>query len=212
MCKIAGFRTLKVQRVMFIFLLCSLATVRVLPAQSGDTETGELAAFGGGTFGLGGVQPAVGASTGLAFSRYGLGLFEVAFSPLGNDTVGRRTGPPAQSSHLFDLNASFHVRVPVRERWAPYGIFGAGFLMNTFKVISTAPGPIDPETGQPTHPGGLVAAIDEFKFAFHTGAGVRYHISPDWGIRPELKVIVSSRTYTRFTIGIFYNVPPGWPW
>jgi hypothetical protein len=194
---------------VFLFLLVSPPVAR---GQSDETEVGEVAAFGGGTFGLGGAQPAVGASSGTALSRYGLGLIEVAYSPLKNDTLRRRTGPPVEGSNLFDFNWSFHIRVPVRERWAPYGILGGGLLFNAFRAVVLPPGPTDPSTGEPTRPGGATFAVHEFNFGFHTGGGLRYYIRPDWGIRPEFKVIVSNRTYTRFTVGIFYTVPNGWPW
>jgi hypothetical protein len=139
----------------------------------------------------------VGGSTGLAFSRYAIGLIETAFTPMGEDTLRNRTAQSPQNSRLFDFNASFHIRVPVRERWAPYAILGGGLLFNSFRGISG--------------PEGLLVAVDDFNFGFHTGGGVRYYVRPDWGLRPEFKVIVSDRTYTRFTVGIFYNLPAGWP-
>jgi hypothetical protein len=193
-------------------MLCLLVSPPGTRAQSDETDTGEVSAFGGGTFGLGGAQPAVGASTGLAFSRYGIGLFEVAYSPLKDNTLRRRIGAPAESSSLFDFNASFHIRIPVRERWAPYAILGGGLLLNPYRTVLLPSGPTDPSTGEPTRPGGATFAVDDFNFGFHTGGGVRYYIRPDWGIRPELKIIVSNRTYARFTVGIFYNMPSGWPW
>jgi hypothetical protein len=137
---------------------------------------------------------------------------EVAYSPLKNDTLRRRTGPPVEGSNLFDFNGSFHIRIPVRERWAPYAIVGGGLLFNPFRAVLLPPGPADPSTGEPTRQGGATFAVDEFNFGFHTGGGLRYYITPDWGIRPELKVIVSNRTYARFTVGIFYTLPSGWPW
>jgi hypothetical protein len=191
----ARFRAYATRRGLVAVALC-LFTPAILCAQSGETDTGEVAAFGGGSFGLG-THPVVGGSTGLAFSRYGMGLIEVAFTPMGNDTVRDRTGQSPQNSRLFDFNASFHIRIPVRERWAPYGILGGGLLMNQFKAISG--------------PQGLLVAADDFSFGFHTGGGLRYYIRQDWGIRPEFKVIISDRTYTRFTVGIFYNLPAGWP-
>ena len=178
-----------------------LVSPALMSAQFVD-GAGEVTAFGGGTFGLGGAHPAVGASSGTSFSRYAIGLIEAAFSPLGDETLRRRMGAPAERSRLFDFNFSVHVQVPVRRRWAPYGIVGAGLLFDAFRVIPT--GALPDEAGQ-TQPA-VVFAVDEFNFGFHTGGGVRYYIREDWGIRPEFKVIVSNRTYTRFTIGIFYKM------
>ena len=206
MCETARLRN----RILVILLFLILPSMA--HAQSDETDVGEAAAFGGGTFGLGGAQPAVGGSSGTAFSRYGMFLMEVAYSPLKNDTMRRRTGPPVEGSNLFDFNGSAHIRIPVRERWAPYAILGAGLLFNPFRAVLLPPGPTDPSTGEPTRPGGATFAVDEFNFAFHTGGGLRWYVRPEWGIRPELKVIVSNRTYTRFTVGIFYTLPVGWPW
>lgn len=181
-------------QLILALALCMFAPAAML-GQSADTNTGEIAIFGGGGFGMG-THPVVGGSSGIAFSRYGVALIEAAFMPLGRETVRRREGP-VQDSRLFDFNGSFHIRIPVRDRWAPYAILGGGLLFDSFSTVST------PERG------GI--AIDEFNFGFHTGAGVRFYIRNGWGIRPEFKVIVSNRTYTRLTVGLFYTTPPDWP-
>jgi hypothetical protein len=98
---------------------------------------------------------------------------------------------------LFDFNFGFHIRVPVRKRWAPYAILGGGLLFDSFRAVSG--------------PQGALISIDEFNFGFHTGGGVRYYIREDWGVRPEFKFVVSNRTYTRFTVAVFYNLPSYWP-
>lgn len=165
--------------------------------QSDATDVGEVASFGGGSFGNGS-HPVVGGSAGVSLSRYGLALVEAAYMPMGKDTLRRQTNiRDVQDSRLFDFNLSFHVRIPVRDRWAPYGILGAGFIFQPFRAA------VGPE--------GAVLSIEDLKFAFHTGAGFRYYIREDWGIRPEFKVIVSTRTFTRMSIGVFYTLPPNWP-
>jgi hypothetical protein len=186
-------------------LFCFLALPALSSAQVRDTDFGEVAAFGGGVFGLG-THGAVGASSGVAFSKYGIGLIEAAFSPLGDQTVRHRTGAQPQSSKLFDFNFSAHIRVPVKRRWEPYGILGAGLLWDKFKVVPVAVPLTEPGVIPPVQ---AVVAVDEFNFGFHTGGGVRYYVREEWGIRPEFKVIVSNRTYTRFTVGIFYNLSSG---
>jgi hypothetical protein len=180
--------------------LLSVAIVLNLPTtvfgQSGEDDVGEVAVFGGGSFGNGS-HPVVGGSTGTAFSRYGMALVEAAFMPMGTDTLRRQTNiSGVQDSKLFDFNLSFHIRIPVRERWAPYGILGAGFIFQPFQAIVGSQG--------------ALVGIEDYKFAFHTGAGVRYYIRQDWGIRPEFKVIIGPRTFTRFSVGFFYNLPPNW--
>ena len=43
------------------------------------------------------------------------------------------------------------------------------------------------------------------------GGGVRYYVRPNWGIRSECKVTVSSRVFTRVSFGVFYTLPSNWP-
>jgi opacity protein-like surface antigen len=184
--------------LLLLLAVCLLAPLE-LPAQSGESEVGEVAAFGGGIAGLG-AHPAVGGSTGLAFSRYAVGLIETSYSPLGSDALRKiPAGTLVDTSRLYDFNFSFHIRVPVRERWAPYAILGGGFLWNTFNQSVTGT------------PGNVASSTSTWNFGFHTGGGLRYYIRDNWGICFELRVIVSSQTYTRFSVGIFYVLPENWP-
>ena len=48
-------------------------------------------------------------------------------------------------------------------------------------------------------------------FEFRTGGGVRYYVKNNWGIRPEVRVFISSRTLTRISVGVFYHIDAGWP-
>jgi hypothetical protein len=171
-----------------------------LRGQSADAGIGEVAVFGGGTFGIG-AHPAVGGTTGRSISRFAIGLIETAFSPLGSNSVRPvPAGGPIDASRLYDFNLGLHIRVPVRDRWAPYAILGGGLLWNTFDQSVAGP----QGTASRKH-------YDNFDFGFHTGAGLRYYIRDNWGIRPEFKVIVSKQTYTRLSVGIFYVLPDTWP-
>jgi len=57
----------------------------------------------------------------------------------------------------------------------------------------------------------LVRHYDQINGALHTGAGVRYYVRPSWGIRSEVKVIVSKEVYTQILMGVFYVTPSNWP-
>ena len=184
----------------FALALACLCGPGDLLGQSSETGVGEVAAFGGGTFGIGS-HALVGGSTGRSFSKYAIGLIETAFSPLGSSTVRPApAGGPIDTSRLYDFNLGVHIRVPVKDRWAPYAILGGGLLWNTFD--QTVAGPQGTAS---------IKHYDNFDFGFQTGAGLRYYIRDNWGIRPELKVVVSKQTYTRFSVGIFYVLPDAWP-
>jgi len=165
--------------------------------QMSAAEDAEVSVYGGGTFGLG-THALVGGGTGLAFSRHGMVFLEGSYSPTGHDILWPRHDVQSpQDSHLFDVMVSTHIRFPIRERWAPYGLVGGGLAFNSFRAYAG--------------PQGALIQLEDFKMAFQTGGGVRYYIRENWGIRPEFKVVVSTRTYTRMAIGVFYTLPPNWP-
>ena len=175
-------------------------TPLALQAQAGDSEAGEVAALGGLSAG-GGLHPVVSASTGLAFSRHGMGLISVSFIPLGNSTIQDWPARSSiQRSYLYDFGADFHVRIPIGERLSPYAIAGAGVLWNTVRANTFN------ALGIP-----IVRGYDQINGGLHTGGGVRYYINKDWGIRPEVKVIVSKHTYVQLMFGFFYVTPPELP-
>jgi hypothetical protein len=186
---------LVINRTPWVLLVIMYAfTLPYSNAQSSDNGIGELGIFGGAAFGPGS-HGTVGGSTGLAFSRYGIVLLEAAYVHLDKDTMRPRPADAGvRESRLFDFNVSCHVRVPVRERWAPYGILGGGLLWNNFGYTPVV------GIGAP-----VVTRRDEFNFGFHTGGGLRYYFREDWGIRSEFKVIVGARTYTRVSIGIVHT-------
>ena len=172
----------------------------VASAQSGERETGEVAAFGGVNLGAG-TQPMGGGSAGVSFSRYGMALIEASFMPMGKYTIQPW---PAQSSvqrsFLYDFGLDFHVRIPVRERWEPYAILGSSVLWNQLSANE-----------ENRRGNAVVNHYNQVNAAFNTGIGVRYFVSKSWGIRPEVKVVVSKQIYTRVSMGIFYVTPPDWP-
>jgi len=180
-------------------VFCAIG-LRVASAQAGGLEQGELAVFGGAGMGAG-THGAVGGSAGLAFSRYGMGLFEFSFMPMGNHTIQPWPAPSTvRHSLLYDFAVDFHIRVPVKERWEPYAIAGTGLLWNSLRQDYANPQGV-----------AVVNHYSQFNGALHTGGGVRYFAGRSWGIRPEVKVIVSKQVYTRISMGFFFVTPPDWP-
>jgi hypothetical protein len=178
----------------------SMLAPAALFGQAGDTDVGEAAAFFGGAIGIGS-HPVVGGSVGTAFSRYGMAVIETSFVPMGSHTVRvSPDGSAAQGSHLYDFNLGVHIRVPVRGRWAPYAILGGGLLWDTYTRTRIGPQGV-----------AVVTHYGDCNFGFHTGGGLRYYVRESWGIRPEVKVVVSSQTYTQLSVGFFYVLPTNWP-
>ena len=177
-----------------ILALCGWALPGLAFAQA-ESDEGEVAALGGVALGVG-ARPTVTASTGIGFSKHGMALVSVGFEPLGQHTI--QSWPSSiyvDRSLLYDFGVDFHFRIPVGERWAPYGIAGVGLLWNTVRQ-STAEG---------------IRHFNQFNGALHTGGGVRFYVSKNWGIRPEVKVVVSKQVYTQILFGFFYVTPANWP-
>lgn len=174
-------------------------------AQSAETEAGEVVglggvAFGGGSSGIG-AKPLLTGGTGVAFSRYGMVLIETLFMPLGEHTIqGWPNRSTVQRSYLLDFGVDFNIRIPLRSRWAPYAIAGTGLLWNLVRERTVDSRGI-----------ASVRHFEQFNGALHTGGGLRYYIGEKWGIRPEVKVIVSKQVYTAVSAGVFYILPSNWP-
>jgi hypothetical protein len=173
--------------------------------QSADVDEGEVSArggvgFGGGASGIG--TQAMGAgSTGLAFSRYGMALFETSFMPLGQHTIqGWPAGSTVDRSYLLDFGVDIHILFPTKTRVTPYAIAGTGLMWNMVRQTT-----VD-ASGAP-----LVKHYDQLNGALHTGGGLRYKLGEKWGIRSEVKVTVSKQVYTCLSFGVYYVLPANWP-
>jgi hypothetical protein len=152
----------------------------------------------GEVYGYGGVRDnhgTVGAGAGLLIAKYGGYFLDAGYSSLGTGSV-RRLGEPVTQSRLYDLALLGHIRFPVKTKFEPYAIVGGGAFYNTFQIQAPAPAPF-----------GTFVSKSTTNFAFHTGAGLRYFVHPDWGIRPELKISISGQTYVGFSVGFFYVIP-----
>lgn len=173
-----------------------------LVAQWGTTGTGEVSAYGGIAFGATGARPTVGGSSGVAASRYAVALIEASYVPLGSRTLAYHPGQFASGSNLFDFSFAVDVRVPVKHRWEPYGILGPSLLMNFFNA-------------DVVHHDGTVVfrrGLSDAKFGFDTGGGLRYYVRENWGIRGEYRVTISTRNFSRFQAGVFYQFDNlSWP-
>jgi len=161
--------------------------------QPGETGQGEFAIYTGLTAGGVGTHPAVGASTGIALSRYVLGLFDTSYSPLGSDNLRYNSAIVTRDSRLYDINFTVQIRVPVMERWEPYTILGAALLYNTYQAQAIQPGNA---TSVSRHDG---------KFGFETGGGVRYYLAETWGVRGEYRYTFSTQNFSRILGGVFYQ-------
>jgi opacity protein-like surface antigen len=179
-------------RLLVLLLICAAT----LFPQTGETDIGEIGGHLGGVFGIGS-HPNGGLTFLTAVSRYAFFGAEVAFSPLGEESL-RQPGTPftgIERSRLYDVNGTVHVRIPVRDRWEPYVPLGVGWLRSVYERQTSA----GPEASR------VKVSADDF--AFHLGAGVRYFVTNKFGVRPEFRYYVTDRNFSRLTIGLFCQFP-----
>jgi opacity protein-like surface antigen len=187
--------TMHISRHICLAVIGLLASFPV-HAQS-EVGSGELGVYVGGISGNG-THAIVGGTAGLIISKYAIGLFDISFSNLSNSTLRKYSGYDVTNSHLYDFNYSFHFQYPVNDKWAPYGLAGPSLIWNGFSYGTVG------ANGVVIH-----SNRDDVNFGFQTGGGVRYNIKDNWGIRPEVKVVISGRTYVVFSVGFFFNTPAG---
>jgi len=162
-------------------------------AQEGEAYVSEFSTYAGVAFGQLSSHFTIGGAAGGSVDRYLVILLESGYTPLGSNTLVNHAGYITRSSGLYDFDLAFHVRVPLKHRWEPYGIAAPALLYNRFQkqVLQT--------NGVFTYRSG----ISDVKFGFETGAGLRYYIHPRWGVRSEFKYTISTHNYSRFMAGVF---------
>jgi opacity protein-like surface antigen len=190
----------KLQALLRIAVIAMTAAVTCpLQGQPQDDDIrggGEVYALSGVAAGGLGTRAVVGGGAGTNISRYIMALAEASVIPLNNQTLLPLLPNGVVSvrgSDLFDFNVAMQVQIPVK-RWAPYGQVGAAVLMN-------------PYTAGIAGPAGTVAYVGErhSKFGLEWGAGCRYYVRDNWGVRAEYRYTSSSRNFNRVLGGVFYR-------
>jgi hypothetical protein len=86
-------------------------------------------------------------------------------------------------SNAAEFGVNGHFVFPLREypKVTPYGLVGLGIV----------------------HEGGV--RNSDTSFGANLGAGLRWQTGRNWGIRPELKMLVGDGVHGRFIVGLYYN-------
>jgi hypothetical protein len=179
------------QRLIHLVILAAVLAP-TLAAQADEVDIWEVSGSLGWFTGLGS-HPTVSASLANAQSGLVLPYFEASYTPLGNRAFEREAGRVTNRSSLYEFSGGVHLRAPMRPNFAPYLAVGAGVLYASSEVVANN------ERG--------TARMRDANAAFHVGAGLRYYLSSRWGVRPEVKLYLSDRTFVRATIGFFYRFP-----
>jgi opacity protein-like surface antigen len=128
-----------------------------------------------------------------------MAILDVNFSPTGNRAL-RRDLVGTSNSRLYDFNFGGDILIPTHHHVTPYGLLAAGVLYNTYRIVATR--------GDGTI---YLAGRSDCKFAFETGAGVRYFVNDDFGLRAEYRFTASTANFNRILVGVFYQFSGTWP-
>lgn len=156
-------------------------TAPAVQAQELDEGTPEVVGFAGViTDGGDGI---FGAGFGSAVRPRWLVIGELAWIPIENS---------AADGVEFNLNA--HYLFPLRDypRFTPYLLGGLGFMH-----VSSGGG------------GRLGRGGGDTDVGLNLGGGARWQAGRNWGLRPEIKFFISDGSYTRLSVGIYYQFGRG---
>jgi opacity protein-like surface antigen len=164
-----------------------------LYGQEWRESVGEVSGMGGGTAGGLKTHPVITGSAGVSLSRYLMLMGETTVIPLSNQTLIPTAAAEVRGSDLFDFNIALQGRIPIK-KWDLYGVFGMAVLMN-------------PYTAGIQTPSGAIAYVGQrhSKFGLEWGAGYRYFVKENWGVRMEYRYTSSTRNFNRVTGGLFYQ-------
>jgi opacity protein-like surface antigen len=183
-------RAKRINCAAVFMLLIMISSSSLVFAEEGKRISSEIAGFAG-----------VAAGRGISGIAYG-GSFALGATPrmlvIGEFTCVRAGG---QSGNVigydyesggkgYEFNGGLHYQIPIANpKIVPYIAAGLGMLRVTENVNMA----------------GYSSNFRDNNAAVNFGAGMRYNISNKWGIRPELKVFISSATYMRFGISVFHQ-------
>jgi opacity protein-like surface antigen len=178
----------------------TLTPVVVRAQSSAPVDISELGSYVGFGNTPGGNHVWVGGTSGVSPSKYFMAVLDVNFTPLGDATLRTNLVGPRTTSRLYDFNFGGHIQIPIHQRFTPYVLLSAGVLYNTYSITTV-------------HPDGLVRLVgsSDCKFGFSTGAGLRYFVREDFGIRTEYRFTASTQNFQRALVGVFYQFGGPWP-
>lgn len=170
----------------------------------------ELGGFLGSSYGIDKYRFMGGANLTYAATKYILPYVEYSYFPgIGRQETGTfaSTGRPftlTWSTPLSDFHGGVHIRIPIREsRVVPYGVFGMGMIhspkVNVDAQFADANGSRTQRIERPA----------STNFAVNYGGGLRFYLSPRFGMRTEAKVYKPTNQFTNYfgkvEVGFFYQ-------
>jgi hypothetical protein len=175
-------------QVFGLACMVPLASAQTAPIRQGSFEVG---GFMGASYGVSEGAVMGGGNVSYAVTKMFLPYVEYSYFPsiehTLNGTVGGTTNAfsasfPATAS---DFHVGVHLRFPIREsRVAPYAVFGVG----SFSIGSGTISSLTYTDANGSHTiTGLAIPAGGSSVAVNFGGGLRYYVTPRYGIRVEVK-------------------------
>lgn len=175
-------------QLLFLTSFASVACAQVPAIRGGSVEVG---GFVGASYGLTNYRVMGGGNVSYAINKYILPYGEFSYFPGVDRTLATGTFPSTGATYkisgpmsISDFHGGVHFRYPIKEsRLVPYGVFGVGGLnFSGFNANIAYTDSLGASHQIPNFsvPGGTY-------FAINYGGGLRYYLSPTWGMRVEAK-------------------------
>jgi opacity protein-like surface antigen len=174
-----------------------------LPGANAGALSEQLLGIYPPTTGLNQTFPAFGGAIGLAMSHRVMLTGEFMYTPLGagnfTTVVTQQTLSAQETSRQYQLMAGLQYLFRTESsRLAPYIGFGLGASEKAERLTLGLPAGM---VGTAT-----TATQDQAKIAGNVAAGLRFHITDSFGVRPEFRVMrIPGLTYFRADAGVFYQ-------
>jgi len=165
-----------------VFALAATASIGLASAQDAASEVGVYAGAisGGGSATIGG-------NFGKAINSRMLAVGEFGYATFGSYNYGYASGID-YSSRGLEFGGNLHYLFPMKSI-TPYVLGGVGVLRYSSSV---------------SIPGFKVAAAATTA-GVNIGGGIRWQAGKNWGVRPELKYLIGNNSYSRFSVGVYYQ-------
>lgn len=175
----------------YLLVLCLGSFAAVASAQVPAVRAGsfEVGGFVGASYGLDSYRVMGGGNVSYGVTKYLLPYVEYSYFPgiqrefTGTFSGTSNTYKASYSVPISDFHGGVHLRIPIKEsRLVPYGVLGFGGLkFSDFNYTITY------QDAGGTHVLPNNPAKGTTAFAVNYGAGLRYYISPTFGVRVEAK-------------------------
>ena len=188
---------LNISQIRSVFLITLFVLFVVITEGYGqEKEKGQIEATGQIGFVSGiGTHGAFGGSGGTALNEHVLVFGEFLYIPLGSSTVRVLGVNQSVSARGFNFDGGLQYQFRKNGSMVPYAGVGLGLLHSSASI----------STNFSFQGFNFNAGGSSNDFYVNVGGDIRYYVSEQWGVRPELTIFAGPNTFVRIGAGVFYE-------